>query len=164
MEGTTVFLLDEFGDKIEKTKISALLQALSETVTGRVIISLHPQLIGYISTKEKEFNSYGYGCIQLGTVMRNTASIFGYYTVVSSALNSNVNTSTVLGKQVDYVKNTGDNFYSEVLDAVREKKFICFLPDFSQFDYSLLLAEIKLRNIPRFWYLEEKDKRNVEEE
>ena len=166
LEENQSFILDEYGDDmyhyrdqlLSVTQSFAQIFTDSKTETAEIIISMHPRC----NIETQKFRDQGYTCLHLKSVMRNTASIYGYEKAISQNQNNGASTTTVLGLSPVCVLNTGDDFYSKILDEVchRSRKFVCLKAD-SCFDSKRFLEELDRKKIKPFTYQKIGDDENL---
>ena len=155
--------LDEFGDKLV-SKYEEDLLGVTGSLAGsegkQLIISLHPRCNIDVS----KLKDQGYEISELKYIMRNTASIWKYDNTVSG-LESDSQTSTVVGLQPDYISGSEDkDFYSRTVEAVckKNKKFVCLISDGFRYDDNQFKAELGRKGIEIFVYLKLGDEKNLD--
>ena len=151
------FITDSDEISLETTNDDGMVSAKTET--AEIIISLHPRC----NIKTEKFKDQGYTCLHLKSVMRNTASIYGYEQAISQNQMNGASPTTVLGLSPVCILNTGDDFYSKILDEVcqRSRKFVCLKDD--GFDPNRFLEELNRKKIKQFMYNKRGDEKNLAE-
>ena len=167
-QGRSHFILDEFGDNVtfryavaqenEKLLMKLMddIESLAKIKDIHITIAVHPCW----QIDVEQLKHQGYTCFELETVMRNTASIYGYEQAVLSRSNKLFNSTTVIGLSPVYIANTGEDFYTNVVNEVcKSKKFVCIFPDkTNKFDESKFSVELKSKwQKPIFFYKKEQD-------